>query len=61
MKSGKKMLLVVLLLATTSSFAQLWDKIETKDGIHYISHYMQNINLDILGNIYLKARNLWWN
>jgi hypothetical protein len=48
MKS-KKLLLAALLLVTVNSFSQNWDKIEAKDGIHYISHYMNNINLDILG------------
>jgi hypothetical protein len=44
-----KKLLLVLLFIGTKGFAQLWDKIDTKDGPHYISHYMDNINLDILG------------
>jgi hypothetical protein len=48
MKS-KKVLLIALFLCTLNGFSQNWDKIETKDGSHYISHYMQNINLDILG------------
>lgn len=55
MKS-KIVLLVVLLLATINSFAQNWDKIEAKDGIHYISHYMENINLDILGKYLFKGQ-----
>jgi hypothetical protein len=45
----KNLLLVALSLVSLNSFAQLWDKVEAKDGIHYISHYMDNINLDILG------------
>lgn len=45
----KSFLIASLLFFTINSFSQNWDKIETKDGIHYISHYMQNINLDILG------------
>lgn len=51
-----KKILFVLLLATTNSFAQLWDKIEAKDGPHYISHYMENINLDILGKYSFKGQ-----
>ena len=53
MKS-RKLLLIVLLLFSINSFAQNWDKIEAKDGIHYISHYMQNINLDVLGKYLFK-------
>ncbi|MCF6132910.1 hypothetical protein [Flavobacterium wongokense] len=49
-------LLLVLLLIGTKSFAQLWDKIETKDGPHYISHYMDNINLDILGKYLFNGK-----
>lgn len=46
---SKKLLFIALLVFTANSFAQNWDKIEAKDGMHYISHYMHNINLDILG------------
>lgn len=49
-------ILFVLLIAATNSFAQNWDKIEAKDGIHYISHYMENINLDILGNYLFEGQ-----
>ncbi len=55
MKS-RMLLLVVLLLAATKSFSQNWDKIEAKDGIHYISHYMHNINLDILGKYLFEGQ-----
>ncbi len=52
----KNSLLVVFLLVSFKSFSQNWDKIEAKDGIHYISHYMQNINLDILGKYLYKGQ-----
>ncbi|MGC4041664.1 MAG: hypothetical protein QM710_12990 [Flavobacterium sp.] len=52
----KTLLLFVSLAVTSSSFAQLWDKIEAKDGMHYISHYMDNINLDILGIYSFKGK-----
>ncbi len=45
----KSKIFLVLLFVLTKSSAQNWDKIEANDGMHYISHYMQNINLDILG------------
>ncbi|HNP33495.1 MAG TPA: hypothetical protein PKN96_09405 [Flavobacterium sp.] len=45
----QKLLFVALLLFSLNNYSQNWDKIEAKDGMHYISHYMQNINLDILG------------
>ena len=45
----KKLFLASFMLFTENGFAQNWDKIEAKDGTHYISHYMENINLDILG------------
>jgi hypothetical protein len=45
----KNILYVALLLLSLDGFSQNWDKIEARDGIHYISHYMENINLDILG------------
>ncbi len=45
----KNLFCVALVLFSFKSFSQNWDKIEAKDGMHYISHYMQNINLDILG------------
>lgn len=45
----KKLFLASFMLFAINSFAQNWDKIEAKDGTHYISHYMENINLDILG------------
>lgn len=45
----KIVLIASFLFTAVNSFSQNWDKIEAKDGIHYISHYMQNINLDILG------------
>lgn len=45
----KNCLLCTCLLFSLSLFSQNWDKIEAKDGFHYISHYMHNINLDILG------------
>lgn len=48
MKS-RNLLQVTLLLLSLNCFSQNWDKIEAKDGMHYISHYMNNINLDILG------------
>ena len=45
----KNVIIASFLFLTINSFSQNWDKIEAKDGIHYISHYMHNINLDILG------------
>jgi len=45
----KIVLIATFFFTAVNSFSQNWDKIEAKDGIHYISHYMQNINLDILG------------
>lgn len=45
----KNLLYIALLLLSLNCFSQNWDKIEAKDGIHYISHYMDDINLDILG------------
>lgn len=53
---SKKLLLIVSLLATLTGFSQNWDKIEAPDGMHYISHYMQNINLDILGKYSFKGQ-----
>lgn len=52
----KNLLTVTLLLFSLNCFSQNWDKIEAKDGIHYISHYMENINLDILGKYLFKGK-----
>jgi hypothetical protein len=49
MKVKNLLCVIALLLISLNCFSQNWDKIEAKDGIHYISHYMENINLDILG------------
>jgi hypothetical protein len=52
----KNLLCVAILLFSLNCFSQNWDKIEAKDGIHYISHYMENINLDILGKYLFKGQ-----
>lgn len=51
----KNLLHITLLLFSLNGFSQNWDKIEANDGVHYISHYMQNINLDILGKYLFKG------
>lgn len=52
----KHLSFVALLLLSFNGFSQNWDKIEARDGMHYISHYMQNINLDILGKYTYKGQ-----
>lgn len=41
--------LVALLLFTVNSFSQISTKIETKNGIHYITYNMENIDVPLLG------------
>lgn len=53
---AKKLLLASFMFIGLNSFAQNWDKIEANDGMHYISHYMQNINLDILGKYLFNGK-----
>ncbi len=48
----KKLLFIALLLVSFYSSAQIWTKIETKDGIHYITNNMEYIDFPLLG-IYL--------
>jgi len=52
----KNLVVVATLLFSMNSFSQVYDKIEAKDGVHYISHYMDNINLDILGKYSFKGK-----
>src|SRR6476620_5823452 len=52
----KYLLLPSFMFLAVNSFAQNWDKIEARDGSHYISHYMDNINLDILGKYTFQGK-----
>ena len=48
----KNLLIIALLLFTVNSFAQIWTKVEAKDGIHYVTNNMEFIDFPLLG-IYL--------
>ena len=53
---AKKLLLVSLLLFSWNGFAQIWDKIEAKDGFHYITYNLEYINLPILGTYLFQGK-----
>ena len=53
---AKKLLLVSLLLFSWNGFAQIWDKIEAKDGFHYITFNLEYINLPILGTYLFQGK-----
>ena len=52
----RNLLLVTLLLFSMNSFAQIWDKIETKDGIHYITSNMEYIKFPLLGTYLFQGK-----
>lgn len=52
----KKLLLTTLFLISMNSFAQIWDKIETKNGIHYITSNMEYIKFPLLGTYLFKGK-----
>lgn len=52
----KKFLLIALLFSTLNSFAQIWDKIETKDGFHYITSNLEYIQLPVLGTYLFQGQ-----
>jgi hypothetical protein len=52
----KKVLLVSLLLFSLNGFAQIWDKIEAKDGFHYITYNMDNIDFPLLGTYLFQGK-----
>lgn len=45
----KNLPIIALLLFSVNSFSQIWTKIECKDGIHYITDNMENIDFPLLG------------
>lgn len=53
---AKKLLLVSLLLFSWNGFAQIWDKIEAKDGFHYITYNLEYINLPVLGTYLFQGK-----
>ncbi|MEO5777814.1 MAG: hypothetical protein ABIQ27_12990 [Flavobacterium sp.] len=52
----KKLVFVALLLFSVKSFAQIWDKIETKDGIHYITSNLEYIKFPLLGTYLFQGK-----
>ena len=52
----KKIVFVALLLFSMNSFGQIWDKIETKDGIHYITNNMEYIDFPLLGTYLFQGK-----
>ncbi len=53
---AKKLLLVSLLLLSMNGLAQIWDKIEAKDGFHYITYNLEYINLPVLGTYLFQGK-----
>lgn len=45
----KNLLLITLFLFSASSFSQIWTKVETKDGVHYVTDNMEYIDFPLLG------------
>lgn len=52
----KKLLLIALLFSTLNSMAQIWTKVEAKDGIHYITNNMEYIDFPVLGTYSFQGK-----
>ena len=52
----KYFLLCTLFLFSVSSFSQIWTKIDSKDGQHYITDTMENIDFPLLGIYTFKGK-----
>ena len=52
----KNSLIIPLLLFTLNSSAQIWTKIETRDGIHYITNNMDYIEFPLLGTYLFQGK-----
>ena len=51
----KKVLLITLFLISMNCFSQIWTKIETKDGIHYITDNKEYIDYPVWGKYTFKG------
>lgn len=51
----KKILFITLFLVSVNCFSQIWTKIETKDGIHYITDNKEYIDQPIWGKYTFKG------
>ena len=52
----KKLLITALLLFSLTSFAQIWDKIEARDGIHYITYNKEYIDFPLWGTYLFQGK-----